>query len=165
MIGIGALRDEFIATYVLWAIALPFLVVFLNDTEHWWPLIPTYVLATIGVMVGLIGVGLLDDLLIPAYVMLAIALPFFIVYARDRKQWWALIPGGITAAIGLSFLIAGSALRYVGPAALLIAGAWILLRQLTLPGSEEQAEPLEVKAPPTPPETTSEADAESNSGG
>jgi hypothetical protein len=158
LIGIGILRDEFIATYVLWAIALPFLVVFLSDTDQWWPLIPTYVLGAIGLMVGLIGVGLLRDLLIPAYVMFAIALPFFVVYVRDSKQWWALIPAGIMAAIGLSFFIAESAVSYVGPIVLIAAGVWVLARQVKSkePSTEEQ--PIEVKASPTVSETTQDSD-------
>jgi threonine/homoserine/homoserine lactone efflux protein len=65
----------------------------------------------VGVMVGLIGLGVLDDLLIPTYVMFAIAIPFFVVYARDTKQWWALIPGGIMVVIGLSFLVAEAMFR------------------------------------------------------
>jgi hypothetical protein len=129
LIELNILRDESIATYVLAAIALPFLVVFLRDRDQWWALIPAYVLLAIGVMVGLIGLGVLDDLLIPAYVMFAIAIPFFAVYARNTKQWWALIPGGIMAVIGLSFLIAEAAVQYIGPAVLILVGAWVLMRQ------------------------------------
>jgi hypothetical protein len=129
LITLNILRDELIATYVLTAIALPFLAVFLRNRKQWWALIPTYVLLAVGVMVGLIGGGVLDDLLIPAYVMFAIAIPFLVVYARNPKQWWPLIPGGITAIIGLSFLIAEAAIQYIAPAALILVGVWILARQ------------------------------------
>jgi hypothetical protein len=129
LITLNVLRDESIATYVLTAIALPFLVAFLRDRNQWGALIPAYVLLAVGVMVGLIGLGVLDDLLVPAYVMFAIAIPFFAVYARNTKQWWALIPGGIMAVIGLSFLIAEAAAQYIGPAVLILVGAWVLVRQ------------------------------------
>ena len=150
LIGIGALRDEFIATYVLWSIALPFLIVFLNNTDQWWALIPTYVLWAIGLMVGLIGLRILSDLLIPAYVMFAIALPFFVVYLRNSKQWWALIPAGIMAVIGLSFFIAEAAAGYVGPVLLIGVGIWIVIRQFGRKETPEQTQPLEAKAPPVP---------------
>ena len=131
LITLNVLRDDAIATYVLAAIALPFLVVFLRDRAQWWALIPAYVLLAVGVIVGLLGLGVLTDLLVPAYVMFAIAIPFFGVYARNTQQWWALIPGGILAVIGLSFLIAEAAVQYVAPAVLVIAGVWILVRMFT----------------------------------
>jgi len=130
LITLNILRDEAIATYVLTAIAAPFLLIFLqSDRTKWGLLLPPYILIAVGVMVGLIGVGFLDDLLVPAYVLIAIAIPFFVVYARDTKKWWALIPGGITAIVGLSFLIAEAAVQFVAPAVLIIAGVWVLFRQ------------------------------------
>jgi hypothetical protein len=94
-------------------------------------LIPAYVLLAVGVMIPLIEGGVLSDLLIPAYVLFAIAIPFLVVYARDPKQWWPLIPGGILALIGLSFLVAEAAVQYVGPAVLVLVGLWILARVFT----------------------------------
>ena len=125
------LADELIATYVLAAIALPFLLVFVRDRDQWWALIPAYVLLAIGVMVGLIGIGVLNELVIPAYVMFAIAIPFIGVYVRNPKEWWPLIPGGIMAGIGLAFLVAEAEFQVIGPVVLVLAGLWILVRQLT----------------------------------
>lgn len=144
LIELNILRDESIATYVLATIALPFLVVFLRNRQQWWALIPAYVLLAVGVMVGLLGLGVLTDLLVPAYVMFAIAIPFFVVYVRNTKQWWALIPGGIMAVIGLSFLIAEAAVQYVAPVALVIVGVWILVRQFARkePVGPEADQPL-----------------------
>jgi hypothetical protein len=59
-----------------------------------------------------------------------VALPFFVVYLGNTKQWWALIPGGITAVIGLSFLIVESVAQVIVPAVLILVGAGILLRQV-----------------------------------
>jgi hypothetical protein len=149
LVTLNVLRDEAVATYVLAAIALPFLVAFLRDRSRWGLLIPAYVLLAVGVMVGLLGGGVLSDLLIPAYVLFAIAIPFFVIYARDPKQWWPLIPGGITAVIGLSFLVAEAAAQYVGPAVLVLVGVWILVRQFS------HREPT---APDVPAPTGPEAD-------
>lgn len=131
LITLDILRDSFVATYVLTAIGGVFLYIYLTERTHWWAVIPAYILLAIGVMVGLIEVGILEDNLIAAYVLLTIATPFFVVYARDTKQWWALIPGGIMAIIGLSFLITEPAAVYIVPAALIIVGAWVLVRQFT----------------------------------
>jgi hypothetical protein len=151
LLSIRVLRDEFIATYVLWVIALPFLVVFLRDQRQWWALIPTYVLTVIGLMVALIGIGILGDLLVPAYVMFAIAIPFLAVYIRDSRQWWALIPGGIMTFMGLAFLIATAAVQYIGAVALVLAGAWILIRQFARHEPTEQARLESFKAPEADP--------------
>jgi hypothetical protein len=151
LITLNILSDEFVATYVLAAIALAFLVVFLRDRAQWWALIPTYVLLAVGLMVGLIEVGILNDLIIPAYVMFAIAIPFIVVYARDPKQWWALIPGGIMAVIGFSFLIAEAAVAYIGPVVLVLVGAWILVRQFTRKEPAAPETPTPVAAADEPP--------------
>jgi len=126
---LDVLRDEFIAFYVLAAIALPFLVVFLRDHAQWWALIPAYVLLAVGLMVALLESGVLSELLVPAYVLFAVAIPFLVVFALNPKEWWPLIPGGIMAVIGLAFLVAEAAVEYIGPIALVVVGIWILARQ------------------------------------
>jgi hypothetical protein len=128
LVALDVLHDEAIAVYVLVAIALPFLAVFVRDRPKWWALIPAYVLLAEGLFVGLIGLGVLDDLLVAAYVLFAIAIPFFVVYARDRRQWWALIPGGILAFVGLSFLFVEAAFEYIAAPVLILVGAWLLVR-------------------------------------
>lgn len=129
LITLNILRDEAIATFVLSAIALPFLVAYFRDRSQAGFLIPAYVLFAVGVMVGLIGAGILDDLLIPAYVLFAVAIPFLVAFMVDRRKWGMLIPGGITAIVGFAFLIAEATVEYLLPVVLILAGAWILLRQ------------------------------------
>jgi hypothetical protein len=131
LLTLGVLDDPYVATYVLLAIALPFLAAFLFNRTNWGLLIPFYVLLVVGVMVPLTELGVLDDLLVVAFILFAVAIPFFVVYVRDTSKWWALIPGGITAIVGASFLIAEAAAQYVGAFVLILAGIWVLVRQLT----------------------------------
>jgi len=147
LIELDVLRGQLIVTYILAAIALPFLVMYLRDRGQWWVLTPVYSLLATGVMVGLIGRGVLNDLLIPSYVMLAAAIPFFVVYARIPGRWWALIPGGVMAVIGLLFLTSEATLQYIGAAVLLIAGIWILVRQFA------RGKPSDIVRPPEADET------------
>lgn len=135
LVTLNVLRDEGVAFYVLIVIAIPFLAVYLQNRTMWWALIPAYVLAAIAVMVGLIGLGVLADGLVPSYVMFAIAIPFFFVYVRNRAHWWALIPGGIMAAIGIGFLLTEGAAAIVGAVLVIAVGAWLLLRQFLRRGS------------------------------
>jgi hypothetical protein len=125
------LQDEGVTFFVLPAIALPFLVVYYRDRAQWWALIPAYVLLAVALMIGLTEWGLLDDELVASYVLFVIAIPFFVVYVRNRSQWWWLIPGGILAIIGLAFLIAEGAIEYIGALVLVAVGAYMLLRVFT----------------------------------
>ena len=132
LLTLNILQGTFIPTFVLLAIALPFLMVFLQiERTKWGLLIPFYIMLAIGVMVPLIGIGVLDGVLVAAYVLFAIAIPFFVIYARNSRKWWALIPGGITSMVGLSFLIAENAIQFVAPIAMIIAGIWVAFRAIS----------------------------------
>lgn len=140
LLELGVLQDAFVATYVLLAIALPFFLAYFFNRENWGLLIPAYVLTVIALMVPLIEIGVLSDFIIPAYVMFAIAIPFFVVYLRNSSNWWALIPAGILSVIGASFLIAEAAVEYVFAAALIVAGILIVFRQFTRKDEIEEVE-------------------------
>lgn len=130
LIGKELFAGEIIPLYVLWVIALPFLIGFLSNRDQWGLLIPAYVLFSVGLMVGMIGLGWLRNFLIPAYVMLAIAAPFFIVYLRNRENWWALIPAGIMTAIAVGFLFASSVGKFILPLLFVTIGIWIIVRSI-----------------------------------
>lgn len=136
----GILRDEAVAVYALLAVALPFFVSWLRDRGRRWALIPGYLLLVVTGVIGFGESGLLSDDLISAYVALAGAVPFFVIYGWDRGRWWALIPGVVLTVIGLSLatwlswhdvrssIIAGRAAGYLVAAFLLLVGASILVR-------------------------------------
>lgn len=140
LLELNILKDALVATYVLLAIALPFLVAFLLNRTNWGLLIPAYVLFVIGVMVPLIDLGVLADFIIPAYILFAIAIPFFVVYLRNSSNWWALIPAGILSVIAASFLIAEAAVEYIFAVALIAGGILIVVRQFTRKDEVEDGE-------------------------
>jgi hypothetical protein len=122
--------------------------IYLSDRSQRWTLIPAYVLLAVGIMVGLITAGVLRDMLVPAYVMFAIAIPFFALYVRNRKEWWPLIPGGIMAVIGLSFLLAAGGFQYIAALVVIGVGVWILVRGFVRrePDVEDEPAPVEPEA-------------------
>jgi multisubunit Na+/H+ antiporter MnhC subunit len=69
--------------------------------------------------------------------MFAVAIPFFVVYGRNTKQWWALIPAGILTVIGIVFFISETAVQYIGAVLLVLTGVWILLCVFTRKGGSE----------------------------
>jgi hypothetical protein len=98
----GLLRDEAIAAYVLLAIALPFLGAFARNRARWWALILAYPLLVIVGVLGLSASRLWPDNLISAYVVVAMAIPFFVSYMQNHTRRWALVLGGILGVIGFS---------------------------------------------------------------
>ena len=101
MIAIGGLLavvawnllvDDAIATYVLLAIALPFVAVYLRDHRQWWALIPAYVMFVIALIILFSETAGLPDYLVGTLVLVSIGLPFLVIYLLDRTRWWALIP-------------------------------------------------------------------------
>jgi hypothetical protein len=132
LVTLDVLNDSIIATYVLSAIAIPFIYgYFRSGRQNWGLLIPAYVLLAVGLMVPLLENEALTDSTIPVYVMFAIALPFLLVFGLNTKQWWALVVGGILALIGLSLIVATDLAEYVLPVVLILIGGGILVRQIT----------------------------------
>jgi TM2 domain-containing membrane protein YozV len=108
VIAWNLLVDDAIATYVMLAIAVPFVVVYLRDRKQWWALIPAYVMVVIAFIILFSETGGLPDYLVGTFVLVSIGLPFLVVYLLDRTRWWALIPAyamfSISAIIPLSEL-------------------------------------------------------------
>jgi hypothetical protein len=100
------LGEDVIGAFFMFAIGLPFLVIFLANRKQWWALIPGFVMIVIGVII-ILGTQAREEL-IPVLVMFAIALPFFVVYFWSSDNWWALIPAGVMGSIGLALLLVGT---------------------------------------------------------
>jgi hypothetical protein len=95
---------EFIASMVLFSLALPFLVIFLIDTAKRWALIPALVLGCVG-LIPLISV-FASEQMIPVMIMGLFSVAFLAVFITVRSAWWALIPAGVFASIGAGVLVA-----------------------------------------------------------
>jgi hypothetical protein len=97
-------NDEFLASLIFIAIAIPFLVAFLTKMrENWWALIPAF-----GCLLLAAVINFEDKVAgewIGALVMYGIGLPFLLVYLVNRTRRWALIPGLILIGIGTLLMI------------------------------------------------------------
>jgi len=90
---------------LIWASAffvggMVFIYVYVRDQKNWWALIPGFALLGLGIMIGF-------DLVAPTYAeslgapifMGSLGLGFWAIYAVQREQWWAIIPGGVMMSI------------------------------------------------------------------
>jgi hypothetical protein len=138
MLELDILRDDAVALYVLTIIAIPFLYTYLRDRRAWWALIPAYVMFAVAGLIGLNYFDLFPGSTEVSYIMFAIAAPFLFVYARNTRNWWALIPGGIMAIIGIAFLLTVDIGRYIGPGVLILVGVWVLFRAFIRPSTQTE---------------------------
>ena len=147
---IGVISDTIVkATPIILAgLGLPFLLIFLTDRKHWWALIPGMTMIGVAAAVFLEGVGVISDEAVGGLVVGGIALGFLLIYLIDRKQWWALIPGGIMGTVAF-FLLVATVIEYVWPVALILLG--LLLLRSGLVGGRQRPRGAERVSAPTPP--------------
>lgn len=122
-------RDEVIGTFFLWAIAIPFYIVFLANRKNWWALIPAGVLTVLGVM-PLLAMGNVPGQLIGGLFFFGLAGVFGLLALfglRDPDLRWAIYPAGILLAVGVGVLAFG---QNWWPLVLIALGAILLIRTI-----------------------------------
>ncbi len=118
--------------FILGGLGLGFWLVYYFNPANWWAIIPG------GVMVSLAVVSVLDE----AYpnkdtggvFLIGLGLTFALLAILPRlRMTWALIPAFVLAAIGF-IPLAGqfSIVNYIWPAVLILAGLFVLVRELGL---------------------------------
>jgi hypothetical protein len=101
---------EWVGALFLFMIALSFFVVYLNNRTRTWALLVAYILAVLGIA-PLMSIGGRNAEYYGPIFLLAVALPFFVVYFRSAENWWAIIPAGsvtvvaVIAALAIAGLI------------------------------------------------------------
>ena len=104
-----SVRGEWIGALFLFAIALSFFVVYMNNRARQWALLVAYIMFVLSLAPIMSSFGGDTDEYFGSIFLLAVAVPFFIVYFRDGKNWWAIIPAGVmtTLAVIATMGIAG----------------------------------------------------------
>lgn len=114
-------------------LALAFLIIYgVTRRVEWWAVIPGGILLVLGVLLALEPV--LGDDLFAGLFLIGIGLTFAVIYllpTPEGRMGWALIPAGILALVGLLVLTVTTELAiYIWPIALIVVGAYLLLRNL-----------------------------------
>jgi hypothetical protein len=129
---VGGVPGDWIAALWLASISLGFWIVYLNNRERWWAVIPGGALLTVAVIPLL--AGQFQGEAIVATLFLGMALTFGLVYLLPSPQGrmtWALIPAGILAMFGGAFMLAfTTAINYIVALVIILAGLYLLLQQL-----------------------------------
>ena len=100
---------EWVGSMFLFLIALSFFVVYLNNRTRTWALLVAYILFVLSIAPAMASYGGNTAAYFGSIFLLAVALPFFIIYFQSATNWWAIIPAGVmtTLAIIATLGIAG----------------------------------------------------------
>lgn len=125
------LEGGWMGAFFLGGLGLAFLAVFLARRDFWWAIIPGGALLTLALVAGLADT--LAGELVGGILFLGLALTFGVlslVPTPEGRMKWALIPAAILLVLALIvFASTGSALfTYLWPAALILAGLYLLIR-------------------------------------
>jgi len=123
------------ATLVLGAVGLSFLLVYLDNRQWWWALIPA------GVMFSLAAMVAVDQLVVThdggaGILFLGLGLTFAAltrVSSQGGRMRWALIPAGVLLALGVLITAAAThLLGYAAALALIGVGGYMISRTVRL---------------------------------
>jgi hypothetical protein len=124
------------ASIVLGSLGLSFLLIYLVDHMNWWAIIPGGVLLTLAAMIG--AGHYVPALETTGIFFLGLGGTFALVAILPNPQGemrWAWIPAGVLAAIGVIMMaFTGELLLYIGPVVLILAGVYLIFRNLRLKG-------------------------------
>lgn len=124
--------DSLSGSFVLGAIGVSFISVYLADRRFWWAIIPA------GVMLTLVAVILLEpvfsDIGTGGVFFFGLGITFGVlalIPTQSGRMGWAWIPAGALILMG-AFIIgaAEQAILYIGPLALIVGGVFLILRTI-----------------------------------
>lgn len=139
--------DHVVATIILAAVGLPFVLIYIIDRQQWWAMIPAFTMAGVAAGVFLEGAGAITGPAVAGFVLGGVSLGFLFIYVVDRELWWALIPGGITGLMSIVFLLAAAA-RFILPLVIILFGLLLLYGNLRR-GRQRPHEPESQRLPTT----------------
>lgn len=92
---------EWVGSMFLFLIGLSFLIVYLNNRTRTWALLVAYILGVLSIAPALSSFGGDAAAYFGSVFLLAVALPFFVLYFRSMENWWAIIPAGVMTVLAI----------------------------------------------------------------
>jgi hypothetical protein len=122
-------RAGYFGSVLMFAIALPFFIVYFRKPENWWAIIPAGALSTIGVVVALAIAGVINDSTsagyVNAFLMAGLAATFAVLWLRHHKDW-ARIVTVILALLSVASVFFFGYYEMFWPVAFIIGGIYFL---------------------------------------
>jgi hypothetical protein len=91
---------EWVGSLFLFMIALSFLVVYLNNRTRRWAFLVAYIMGVLSIAPAMSSLGE-KGAFFGVIFLLAVAVPFFVIYFRSAANWWAIIPAGVMTVLAV----------------------------------------------------------------
>jgi hypothetical protein len=144
LLGVAALLDSLnVIPFggVLWGAlfglgGLAFILYLIQNKTAWWAIIPGVILIGLSVIIVVSSLFPNFEGEIGGFILFfSISTAFWVVYVMNNKFWWAIIPGGVMAALALTILV-GELTTFDGGGIFLFGIALTFLLLTILPGME-----------------------------
>jgi hypothetical protein len=106
---VDTVGGEWVGALFLLLIGLAFLGIYLNNRSRSWALLVAYIFGILSIAPMLAAGGELAAYFGSVF-LLAVALPFYILYFRSEQNWWAIIPAGVMTVLAIITTVAISGL-------------------------------------------------------
>ena len=117
----------------LFAVALPFFVLYFRSADNWWAIIPAGALSVVGVVAAVAIAGLINNATsggyINAFMMGGLAVTFAVVWLRHAKPW-AKIVTIVLAILAVGSVFFATQAEILWPVAIILVGAYLFFTAL-----------------------------------
>jgi hypothetical protein len=138
LMSTGSRNADYFGPLFLFAVALPFFVVYFRSAANWWAIIPAGSIGTVAFIAVLAIAGLIHENgsdgfvstgLANAILMSGLAATFAVVWLRHEKPW-AKVVTIVLAMLAVTSVFFGSYSQFFWPVAIILVGAYLLYTAL-----------------------------------
>lgn len=133
LMSMGGRDAAYFGPVFLFAIALPFFIVYFRSAQNWWAIIPAGVLTTISVIAALAIAGLIRNANQGGYanalMMGGLAVTFAVVWLRHAKPWAKIVSIAL-ALVAVASVFFASYSQIFWPVAIILVGIYLFYTAL-----------------------------------
>jgi len=133
MLAAGEDMAAYFGSVFLFAVALPFFLLYFRSKDNWWAIIPAGAFSVVGVITTLAIAGLINDRssggYVNAFMMSGLAATFAIVWLRHAKSW-AKIVTVVLAALAVGSVFFATYSQILWPVAIILVGTYLFFSAL-----------------------------------
>ena len=133
MLAAGGETAAYYGPIFLFAVALPFFILYFRSVDNWWAIIPAGAVTTAGIVAALAIAGLIrnenEGGFANAIMMSGLAATFAVVWLRHDRQW-ARIATIILIVLAVGSIFFATYMQIVGPLLIIVAGIYLFFTAL-----------------------------------